>query len=281
MTTLAPFSAEREHGGDGDAHGRVVDFVRPGHFDDLFKSVTALAAEKLVQEGLGRFRDTVKGLPLVATQTLVLRVAVTADPLLLWAIHLELDRRDVPPCLRWPANDCTPQAEFITWLADIHWFARRCPEHVAAFRGWRTLLAQVPATAKWHAHALRQFAYAYKRPSFAHWCAAGLGISDAQRQELMTMPTRAMQAARRAVLGQPFAELERELLDHAVAHPDRSGSRMPHAVASRRARMFRVHVLAGGAITRATSYWCLLTTEAITRQALAKQIDAVRLVTGR
>lgn len=285
MTTLAPPCrlAERSPRAAGNTLNALPAPARPEPFADLFKSVTLLASEKGQQTGLERFREAVLGLHSASTQTLILRLATASDALLTWAIHLELDRRAVPPCLRWPANTSSTQAEFITWLADIHWFAKRHPLHKAQSKGWRDLLAQAPATAKWHGHACRQYGHAEMRRgqrSLSHWCAHGLALTDAQRRDLMTLPTKQMHASRSAIVGEPFARLEQALLDHAVAHPDRSGEHEPDAIATRRALMFRVYVLAGGSATTAARYWALLTGEQVSRQAIAKQIDAVEAIAG-
>lgn len=251
---------------------------------ELFKSVTLLATERRHQEGLDRFREAVRELPNVGIQTLILRLSTGQDALMMWAIHLELDHRGVPPCLRWPGNAHTTQAEFITWLADLHWFAKRHPQHDAQHKGWRNLLAQAPATAKWHAHACRQYAYAERRRgsrSLSHWCAQGLALTDVQRQELMTLPTRSIEASRRAIQGEQWAKLKENLVSHAITHPDRSAKCNPDQVASRRAAMFRVHVLAGGAISTTSRYWTLLTGQRLSRQAIAKQLAAVEAIAGK
>lgn len=285
MTTLAPpcRPAEDEDGASSEALSMLPALARPEPFAGLFKSVTMLAAEKSQQAGLERFREAVRGLPSASTQTLILRLSTASDALLMWAMHLELSRRNVPPCLRWPANDSNAQAEFITWLADIHWFANRHPLHQAQTRGWRDLLKQPPATARWHAHACRQYGHAEMRRgqrSLSHWCAHGMALTNAQRQELMTLPTKQMHAARGAIRGEHVGALELALSDHAVAHPDRSGKRQPDAIATRRGLMFRVHVLAGKSITTTASYWTLLTGEQVSRQAIAKQLAIIDTIAG-
>ena len=203
-------------------------------------------------------------------QTLVLRIATTTDPVVLWALHLRLDRLDVPPCQRWPTNIDNPQAEFVTLLADLLWLHRRLPAgHEAGYRGWRALLAQAPQSPVWHEHALRQFVTVARRGSLAHWCAQGLALTDAQRADTMMMPTEAMRASRRRLQPAALADLGRQLLDYAIVHPDRARQHTPQAVASRRLRLWRCWVLAGLSPGRAATAWAALTGEAITRQRLA------------
>ncbi|MDM0049292.1 hypothetical protein [Variovorax sp. J22R115] len=239
-----------------------------------FKSITVLVAERRHQEGLQRFRDGVRVLPSASTQTLVLRLATTSDPLMLWAQHLELDRRGVPPCQRWPANEITPQHEFITWLADMLWFAKRNPAHTPRFRGWKGLFDNPPTSAKWHATAMRQFLHVSSRYSVAYWCANGMGLTEPQRMDLMTTPTKAMVAERRQLAPAPFAAMRERLLSHAMQHPDRSGARTPDAVAARRARLLRAFILSGRSAATTAANWRLLTGETMTRQAVAKQVAA-------
>jgi len=286
MTTLVPpcLGLEEESGAQQELGSVPAALLRPECHAQVFKSITLLAAERRLQEDLGHWQSAVRGLPHIGTQTLILRLSTSSDALLMWAIHLELDHRGVPPCLRWPGNAHTAQAEFITWLADLHWFAKRHPQHDAQHKGWRNLLAQAPATAKWHAHACRQYAYAERRRgsrSLSHWCAQGLALTDVQRQELMTLPTRSIEASRRAIQGEQWAKLKENLVSHASAHPDRSGKCNPDQVASRRAAMFRVHVLAGGAISTTSRYWTLLTGQRLSRQAIAKQLAAVEAIAGK
>lgn len=243
-----------------------------------FKSVPLLASRRSDETELLRFRDAVQAIRYAKSTALVLRLFTVSDPLLLWAIHLELDRREVAPCIRWPANEATLQADFITWLADVLWFSKRYPLHRAPYKGTRDLLAKLPATKMWHHHAHRQFTYASRRASFSNFCADGLGLTDAHRQELMTMPTRSMRASRRIIQEREFNALHEKLYSHAIAHPDRAGQRTPEQVSLRRSQLFRTFVLAGGSSITTARYWTALTGEVVSRQAIAKQVDLVRTI---
>lgn len=249
--------------------------IRVEPLTDDVRSISQLIAERSYRGDLARLAATIRALPATGTQTLVLRLATTADALALWAMHLELARRDIPPAQRWPANQESAQAEFITWLADLHWIAMRYPGHEPRFRGWRGVFTHPPASPAWHATAHRQYLFVRPRYSVAHWCAKGLALTEPQRRDLLAMPTNAMQADRRPLRPEQFAAIRERLLNHAVAHPDRSGMRTPEAIANRRARLWRVFVLAGRDHTATAKHWRNLTGETLSRQAIAKQISAV------
>lgn len=243
----------------------------PGHAPGSFHSVPDLIGRMQGSTCEASFRRVVNAIPAQPTETLIARIATTDDPLKLWVLHLALDRRNVPPCLRWPTNDTTAQTEFITLLADLLWFTKRTPTHRTEFKGWRDLLKHEPDSPAWHAGALRQYLY-HRRGSLARRCALGLAVTGPQRQELMTMPTKAMAADRRQLEPRAFQELRQALGQQALDNPDRAGKRTPAEVAERRARIWRTYILAGRSPTRAAAYWQLLTGEPITRQALSKQL---------
>lgn len=257
-----------------------ADTATPGPEPGVLLSVPDMLGRLRGSSREEAFRLAAGSINSQTTQTLIARIATTDDPLKLWALHLALDRRNVPPCLRWPANDTTPQDEFITLLADLLWFTQRNPTHRAAFKGWCDLLKLSPESAPWHAAALRQYLWASRRASSAHWYATGLDLDDDQRQELMAMPTNSMRASRRQLEPRAFRALRESLELHAQARPDRSGATAPLDVAERRARIWRTYVLAGRSPSRAAAYWRLITGETITRQALSKQVaiveDAIR-----
>ena len=194
---------------------------------------------------------------------------------MLWALHCELDKRDVSPCVRWPANTDTPQAEFITFLADLLWFCKRHPEHRAHFKGWRTLLKQAPASPGWHAAAHHRYLFVLPRYSLAHYCAKGMGLSDVDRDDLMSLPTNTMVADRRQLQQEKFEATRHRLLSFGAAHPDRSGLRAFDVTAQRRASLWRVYVLSRKRQAATVKNWALLSGETITRQSLARQLAII------
>ena len=252
----------------------------PFPVSETVKSVPLLVSEKRMDVGLPNFRALVRALPAASCLTLVVRLQTTTDALLLWALHCELDRRGIPPCLRWPMNCESQQAEFLTWLADLLWFCKRHPRHMTTFRGWQGLFKNTPASTGWHQAAHRQYMFVASRYSLAHWCAKGLGLTATHRQDLMMLPTAAMQAERRQLQSDRFAAMRERLLTAAVAKPDRAAKHDPQTVADRRAELWRVFLLSGRSQTATARHWNLLTGNTLTRQAVAKQLgilsDALR-----
>lgn len=220
-------------------------------------------------------RRAIEGVRSAHTSTLVIRIATTGDPLLLWAIHLALDGRGVAPALRWPENDASPQAAYLTWLADMFWLTKRNRGHVPSYRSWQGLFKHPPATSAWHATAYRNYLYVASRYSLAHWCSKGLNLTAPQRAELLTLPTNAMQADRRQLSPERVVALRERLLSHAIEHPDRAGKFGSETIANRRARLWRVFILSGRNHTATAHNWKLLTGQSLTRQAVSKQLGIV------
>lgn len=247
----------------------------PEPFSEDVHSITRLSAEKDTGADLARFNRAVAGMPDQDTHTLILRLETQTDPLIFWELHQELDRRDIPPAQRWPGNQGTPQTAFITLLADLLWITRRNPGHAPAYRGWRGLFSHPPGSPGWHATSHRQYHFVAARYSVSHWCAKGLALTEPQRLGLMVLQTSAMQADRRQLDSDKFSEFRAKLLGHALQHQDKAGKHTPEAIAERRARLWRVYVLSGRNQTTTTKNWHLVTGEAVTRQAIAKQLTIV------
>jgi hypothetical protein len=255
--------------------GEISPSPPPELYCEDLHSVASLTAEKGTGADLARFKRAVIGMPDQDTQTLILRLETQTDPLILWELHQELDRRDIPPAQRWPANQDTPQAAFITLLADLLWITRRHPCHTPDYRGWRGLFSHPPGSPGWHATAYRQYLFVSTRYSVSHWCSKGLALTDLQRLGLMVLQTRAMQADRRQLDSDKFSEFRADLLAHAIQNLDKAGKHTPEAIAERRARLWRIFVLSGRNQTTTAKNWHLLTGEALTRQAIAKQLAIV------
>lgn len=193
----------------------------------------------------------------------------------LWGAHLVLDGRRVPPCLRWPANGRSPQHEFIAFAADLLWFTKRHRGHAPAHRGWSGAFKNEPGSAGWHATVLRQYLFVRARFGLAHWCSRGLALTVDQRLDLMTLPTTKMQADRRALRHDLVGKVQAALSADAQAHPDRSGATAAAAVADRRLRLWRTFVLSQRSVSRTARHWALVSGETVTRQAVAKQLEAI------
>ncbi len=244
---------------------------------DGVQSIARLIAETSASGDLDGFKRAVRALPTTDTQTLILRVATTSDALKLWAIHVHLDKRGIPPVQRWPANKDTPQGKFITALADLLWFAKRNPTHTPLFKAWKKLWELVPGSPAWLEKAYWILAN-MASSNLARHGAKALALTLEQRQELMMFPTTAMVVKRRELQTSAFAGIRELLLTHAVAHPDKSGTHTPEAVARRRARLWRAHILSGCSTTATAKTWELLTGESLTRQAISKALTITGMV---
>jgi hypothetical protein len=241
------------------------------HEHPSLKSVPQLLTERQSNAAAWAFYQAAAAdIPQQQTATLVARIVTATDPLLLWLVHEELDRREVPPAFRWPMNQQSAQAEFITWLADIHWFTRRKTNHRPAYKNWQRWFGNVSDA--WHASALRAYSFAFKRGSGGTYFAKGLALTERDRQDLMTMKTKG-QIARLRPLRKFGQEYRRAILDHATAKPDRAGVKTPEEVAKRRYAIWKLYVLADESETSAARQYHKLYGEVIARQNLGKQVE--------
>jgi hypothetical protein len=78
--------------------------------------------------------------------------------------------------------------------------------------------------------------------------------------------------------GPSYLVISEHLLSHAMSHPDKSARVTPAEVASRRAAIWRTHILGGRNKTRTAALWELVSGERISRQAIAKQLATVEEV---
>lgn len=253
-----------------------------GDLEDLsapeVHSVARLVELKRKAGALDDWKRRVSTFPGMDTQTLILRVSTTSDPLTAWAIHAALDKRDIPPCLRWPANRSNAQMEFVTWAADLLWLTKRNPQHPTLFKSWRRLFTLPPGSGAWLETAFRIYTAFAVRQNLSAYSARALGLDDAHRQQLMMMPTSRMFAARQELQPAAFEQTRVHLLTSAMRHPDRAGVHKPAEVAERRARIWRTHVLCGRQPAATARGWVALTGESISRQVIARQIDTIEAV---
>lgn len=238
-------------------------------------SISDLIHAKRTAADAVRFRELIRDLPNWSTRNLLPRIETTRDPLTLWVLHLELDKRNIPPCLRLPSHQLGPQGDYISLTADIKWLMRMQPNHQAVFRGWRQAFQSTPKRGKWHDHVHRQFLFIYPR-GLAYLGAKGLGLTEHQRSELLTLPTARMAKVRANLEGERFRHLFDRLHQYACAHPDKSGTLKPGQIAQRRAFIYRTYVLADRSPTLAADYWERISGERITRQAISTQIEGVK-----
>jgi hypothetical protein len=219
-----------------------------------------------------RFQAVIEGIPTADALALIRRIQTTTDALVLWDIHMELERRGIPPVFRYPANDDTLQMEFITWLADLHWFTRQKPNHKPYFDKWQRLFG--PITDGWHETARSIFEDAYWRGRVTTYTSRGLNLAVCDKRPLMVMKdggqSRRLRDLKRA------DERREAITRHAMANAGRlTKDRTPDQVAARRYNIWKTYVLADRSETIAARIYQELYGENIPRQNLGKQIDAV------
>jgi hypothetical protein len=239
------------------------------------RSVPDLVAARKSSGQADAFVEAVQSLRAQDTRALRQRLATVEDSLLLWVLHLELDKRGVPPCLRGPRRDESPQLLFVTWLADVYHLAKRNPAHRPYYTRWRGLFENAVASDRWHSVAIWVYRAGH---AVGHYHAKGLGLSDADRQPLVTMPTDPMR--RNAETLKRLPAIRDRLWLHASQHRDRSGTYTTDQIADRRVELLRVFLLAGRSLTRACDYYRLLWGKSLSRQALTRQLEAIELATG-
>lgn len=237
-----------------------------------------LALKNASPDQVDRWKRSIATLPGTDTQTLILKVSTATDPMTLWALHVHLDKRGVAPCLRWPANATAPQMRFTTWLADMHWFAKRHRAHTAKFQSWQRLMQDEPGSPQWHERAYRAFTAMYGSQNVSSYTARGLALSLDHRQPLMMLPTSRMVTSRLELQPAAFADTRQRLLSHAMASPDKSGAHSPATVANRRAQLWRVHVLSGKRPAETARNWALVTGESTARQVIARHLTTIETV---
>lgn len=222
------------------------------------------------------FRRIVDGMAGSTTRHLLHRVATVEDPLTFWALQLLLDARDIPPCLRLPKRDESDQLLFLTWLADVAWFVKRNPLHRTFHKRWQNLLWYDRKTERWHQVAIWVYRQGRSCPSYFH--SKGLGLSDDQRQPMMTLLSQSMKAHRRIL--QRLPELGDQILLRCLQHPDRSGRFSAEDVRDRRVKVLQVFMLAGRNKTLASDFYRKATGEQLSRQALTRHLEAIEVATG-
>ena len=244
------------------------------------ESTSWLVLEKRTEPTLALFKAMAVTMQGETATGLIGRMQLTSDPLQHYLIHLMLDSRGIGPCLRWPARHDHPQFMYQNWLADVLWIAKRQHCHQPLFKRWNGLFVTAPLCPAWHKTA--HWAYGAKSAGCfgqGHYFAQGLGLSDEQRQDLMTMPTSKMRANRRLIARLP--EFKAAMLDHAQNHPDKSGAQTPERVSERRGQIMIGYLLSGRSKVRGCAYHAALYGENISRQAYTRQLQAIEYSTGQ
>jgi hypothetical protein len=239
---------------------------------DLKQAV--MAAAKADPQGSVFLERSIAGIADQDTATLLLRLQTVEHPLIAWALHMHLDARDIPPCLRhrMPEIPGMPgQSEFIATLADLQWIVTRHPDHKVKNSRMRGVFRHLVRDERWHEAALWAYRRARTRDR-AYMLATHLALTDAMRCHTLTMPTSAQSKARRA-LRERLPDIIDATTSDCLLRPDKSGQTTPQGVAARRALFVSTFVLLGRNQTETVE--CLLSASGvtITRQALVRQLE--------
>jgi hypothetical protein len=233
-----------------------------------------MAAARTDPRGSVFLERSIAGIADQDTPTLLLRLQSVEHPLTAWALHMHLDDRGVPPCLRhrMPEIPGQPgQSEFIATLADLQWIVTRHPDHKVNNQRMRGVFRHPVRDERWHDAALWAYRRARTRDR-AYMLATHLALTDAMRCHTLTMPTSAQSKARRA-LRERLPDIVDSTIGDCLLRPDKSGQTTPESVASRRALFVSTFVLLGRNQTETVD--CLLRASGITitRQALVRQLE--------
>lgn len=259
---------------DPDIEIDLDDLTGPS--DPPIKSIPRLAAEMATSADSSRFKRISDELANWDTQSLVTRIHTADDPLRVWTIHRELDRRGIEPCLRWPANTDTPQMRHITVMADLLWLATRHPDHEPAFRNWQRLFKDKPGSDTWLDRGFYLCTDSLQQNNLSRSGARALALSPAHRQLMMMFPTATMANRQRPQL-EPDRFEDAVITIHSAAQANKFKPRAcnPEALAHRRALLWRVFVLLDSSPDATAKAWSRLTGETVSRQSVSKQIAIV------
>lgn len=233
--------------------------------------VPGLLARKRGQE-LERFNLRVAALAGRDTMDLRASVGTCADPAMLWALHMEMMRRGIPPILRGPRPwHLGTQGRLVEFSADLEWLAVTDPGHRARHGLARGILKTKRGSDDWWRLVLRQFG----RSGEVRGLVLALGVTEPQRLYLRTVQTAPRARLFERLHGDGFGQLVGAIEDAVRAAPDRSGRTDPRVTATRRAQLWRVHRLLGEGPAGTASVWTALSGEEMSRQQAAKQLAAV------
>ncbi|MGJ9419416.1 hypothetical protein ACHAC9_16895 [Massilia sp. CMS3.1] len=242
-------------------------------YRERIDSIPFLKGAREAQKALwATFQDLVKALPDYNTSTLIVRIETTTDPLMLWEIHQELERRGIPPIFRFTRNDDSGQMRFVTWLADLYWHTRRIDAPEKVYRSWKRLFGH--ADDSWHEKARIVFEHGWGRGALATYCTKGLCLTDNDRLDLMTIKT-TRQLARQRQLKQSD-EMRFAIASYATQHPDKTGKRRPNEITRDRCMIWKTYLLADQRDTLTAQMVTAIYGEKMTRLKVQQQIAAVK-----
>lgn len=236
-----------------------------------FNSETCCDIEQLrIRLGSERLAEFRASLQKMDVRHLLARLGTTGLPVLVWELHLELDRRDIPPCARYPARDETPALEYVTWLADLFWLAKRNPLHETAYQSWTGLFSYALDSKQWHKLALWRYIGGKKSTYYIR----GIGLTDVQRRRLLFLQSEKSKPARRLL--RKMGEYVADILADANRHPDKSGVKTPKQVATDRAQILKCYLMAGGTTSLATELLAQIFDRTISRPFFIRQMAKIK-----
>jgi len=191
------------------------------------------------------------------------RIRTATDPAMLWPIHRELANRGIPPILRGPRHRHGLQGDFLDFAADLQWLWELYRYVMEPKRKLAQAIMKVkPDDATWW--ELVKKLYAYQTTRNAAHAAIALNLGTDLRRHLRNIQTTTTRRLFDDMHDDRFGQLFDELTSDALTKPDKAPAdkrRTPEAIASRRARLFRTHVLYGGSLRDTARCWEKLTGE--------------------
>lgn len=236
-------------------------------------SVPKLVARKRGPE-LERFNARVAALAERGTLDLRTSVGTCADPAMLWALHMALMGRGLPPILRgqrpWHLG---AQGRLVEFAADVAWLQSTDPGHRGRYGPAQAILRTPWGTDGWWRLVLRQFG---RSSSDVRGLVLALGLTEPQRLHLRTVQTAPRARVFERLHGDGFGQLVDCIETALRVAPDKSGRTDPRATAVRRAQLWRVHRLMGGGPAATAHTWGRLSGEVLARWQVARQLAAVK-----
>lgn len=223
----------------------------------------------------GRHKAKTAALATEPTASLCARLETATAPAMLWPIHQELARREIPPILRGPRHCHGLQGDFLDFAADLQWLWGT--ETIKPrYRLAQGIFSTTPDTPEWWELVKRQFSQEGTRNTRS-WSIA-FNLDATQRRYLRTIQSADTRRLFDDLHGDHFGQLLDALRREAVAKPDKSKPRdqqEPHKTASRRARIYRTHTLTAGTLRDTARNWEALSGEKLSAQAIRHQVSLV------
>ena len=223
----------------------------------------------------GRHKAKTAALATEPAASLCASMETATAPAMLWEIHQELARREIPPILRGPRHCHGLQGDFLDFAADLQWLWGT--ETIKPrYRLAQGIFSTAPDTPEWWELVKRQFSQEGTRNTRS-WSIA-FNLDATQRRHLRTIQSADTRRLFDDLHGDHFGQLLDALRREAVAKPDKSKPRdqqEPHKTASRRARIYRTHTLTAGTLRDTASNWEALSGEKLSAQAIRHQVSLV------